>query len=93
MKDDRILAAALVIYRAGHEHGWNGFNVAFDKLDPYAGPRFSRLWNKHCALRMPQVPISPNSNTNSHYPILTPFNVPRLMRTPRLRLKILGIWE
>jgi hypothetical protein len=40
MNDERITAAGRVIYKAGTQHGWLGFNVPFDKLDPIAHSEF-----------------------------------------------------
>lgn len=40
MNDDRIAAAGRVIYEAGRQHGWQGFNAPFDTLDPIARSEF-----------------------------------------------------
>ena len=34
MTEDRVTAAARVIYDAGRQHGWPGFEKPFDELDP-----------------------------------------------------------
>ena len=40
MEDDRVVAAGRVIYDAGREHHWSGFERSFDELDPIAKSEF-----------------------------------------------------